>query len=88
MKPLPSAPLTKEDSWIWGFASYPRDLANSRFARSLYGESMERDHRDAELMLERQRHLAEPSGDGTLERPVRMYQTVKSWWLLPLERHE
>jgi hypothetical protein len=49
---LPSAPLTKEDSWVWGFASYPRHLADSRFARSLCGWSMEQDGRDADLMLQ------------------------------------
>lgn len=83
MKPLQAAPLTNEDFWIW-------DAVVSRCASNgiaHHGLAMVSDRRDAALMLERQQHLAEPSGDGTVERPVRMYQTVKSWWLLPLERH-
>jgi hypothetical protein len=57
MKPrLGSAPLTREDSWIWGFASYPRDLGDARFARALYGESMEQDRRDADRILNAMRH--------------------------------
>ncbi len=62
--------LTSEDSWIWGFASYPRDFGNARFARALYGESMESDRRDAELMLKVQTHrYADPVG-GDIERYI------------------
>lgn len=85
MKPLPSVPLTSEDSWIWGFASYPRDICDSCFARTLYGESMEQDRRDAELMWWAQRHPEHFEVIPVSADPLDPYRIHIRAWIAPPE---
>lgn len=52
MKPSPSAPITEEDSWIWGWI-YRKHVATGN---ALAAVSWQADRRDADLMFQAQQY--------------------------------